>query len=144
MNLVINTKELSFENIFFNDAIKNTVMNDSSFIRILYSNKNFIINGIYIRINIGKDIQLSSNNKIIMYIDKLEKHILNTYNCNKPHSYKVKDQINYCIHKLNSSNNSNTNYILKISGIWETETMIGLTNKFIPYDGPFLINSSIC
>ena len=137
MNLVINSQDISFKNIFFNDAIKNTVMNDSSFIRILYSNKDFVLNGIFIKIDIVKDTYLhtSNNIKIITYIDKLEKYILNTYNPNKPHSYKVKDQIGYLIHKLNNMNNMNNmnkaSYVLKISGIWETHSMIGLTNKFV-------------
>jgi len=43
MNLAINSEDLSFKNIFFNDSIKNNVMNDSSFIRILYSNKDFVL-----------------------------------------------------------------------------------------------------
>ena len=145
MNLVINSDDLSFKNIFFNDAIKNTVMNDSSFIRILYSNKDFVLNGIFIKLDIVKDTHLSnvsnniSNNiKIIKYINKLEKFILKTYNQDKTHNYKVKDQINYFIHKLNNTTNvNNMSYILKISGIWETHSMIGLTNKFICCDGYF-------
>ena len=146
MNLVIKTDELSFDNIFFNDAIKNTVMNDSSFIRILYSNQDFILNGIYLKIDIVKDTELSNNSnnsKYILYIDKLEKYILNTYNYKKSHNYKVKDQLNYFIHKLNTTNNiNNTSYILKISGIWETQSIIGLTNKFIPCDGHFYANKN--
>jgi hypothetical protein len=150
MNVVINPDELSFKNIFFNDAIKNTVMNDSSFIRILYSNNNFVLNGIFIKIDITKDTyqqNISNNIKIITYIDKLEKYILNTYNLNKAHNYKVKDQINYFIHKLNNINNvnnvNNAYYILKISGIWETQSTIGLTNKFISCDGLFQPNFMI-
>jgi hypothetical protein len=133
MNLALNYDEISFINIFFYDPIKNTVMNDSSFIRIIYSNKDFILNGIYIKFLINKDLYNTNKNNIdiLKNIEILEKHILTIYNSDKQHSYKIKDQLFYLIHKLNMSNNDEFNYILKISGIWETHDCIGLTYKFI-------------
>ena len=127
MNLVLNHDEISYNNIFFNDAIKNTVINDSNFIKIIYSNKDFILNGIYIKINIYKN----NNTNIINTIDKLEKYILTLYNNIKICNYKIKDQLIYLITKLNTSNKNMFSYILKISGIWETHSSIGLTYKFI-------------
>ena len=49
MNLVLEQQTFEKNNIFFQDAVKNTVMNDSNFIRIIYSNKEIILNGIYIK-----------------------------------------------------------------------------------------------
>ena len=46
MNLVLDSDKYSINNIYFNESVKNTIMNDSNFIRILYSNKEFILNGI--------------------------------------------------------------------------------------------------
>tara|TARA_B100001093_G_scaffold519067_1_gene606295 strand:- start:3245 stop:3649 length:405 start_codon:yes stop_codon:yes gene_type:complete len=133
MNLVININEPIFNNIYFNDPIKNTVMNDSNFIRILYSNSYFVLNGIYIKINLIKNNE-EFNNNIIISIDKLERHILNLYNNKKNHLLKLKEQINYFIDKLNNSKNiNNISYMLKISGIWETDLSIGITFKFISY-----------
>ena len=133
MNLVININEPIFNNIYFNDPIKNTVMNDSNFIRILYSNSYFVLNGIYIKINLIKKNE-EFNNNIIISIDKLERHILNLYNNKKNHLLKLKEQINYFIDKLNNSKNiNNISYMLKISGIWETDLSIGITFKFISY-----------
>ena len=145
MNLVITPDNLLFNNIFFNEAIKNTVMSDSSFIRILYSNKDFILNGIYIKINIIKESHhnVSSNSKIITFLEELEKYILNMYNDNKLYSYKIKEQITYLIHKLTGNTHNNIIYILKISGIWETQTTIGLTYKFIP-TGEYPACLSVC
>ena len=158
MNLVINSEDLSFKNLFFNDSIKNNVMTDSSFIRILYSNNSFMLNGIYIKITIVKNNNslhnieniYTNNTKIISYIDEIEKYILNKYNNKKLHSYKIKEQLQYLIYKITNNQNQNQNqnqkqkqkqkqnqndnilnYILKISGIWETQTTIGITNKFI-------------
>ncbi len=128
MNLAMELDDISYNNIFFNDAIINTIINDSSFIKIIYSNNNLILNSIYIKFDIYKN----NNITIIDNIDNLEKIILNMYNPTKTHNYKIIDQLNYLITKLNSSNNKNTfSYILKISGIWETSSLIGLTYKFI-------------
>jgi len=125
MNILIDIKTFSLNNIFFNDAIKNTVINDSSFIRIIYSNKEFVLNGIFFRIDLS-----DCNVNFLKQIDNIEKNILNNYNNNKHHNCKIIDQINYIINKSNN-NHKNYNYILKISGIWETNSMIGVTYKFI-------------
>ncbi len=144
MNIVINMNEFSLKNIFFNEAIKNTVINDSSFIRILYSNKEFTLNGIYIKldfiktINYNKFFENSNNLTIIKYIENLETYILNSYNKNKEHNYKIHEQITYLSSKIcnSSSNKSIFSYIFKISGIWETNTVIGITYKFIDINHP--------
>ena len=127
MNIVLNLHEISYENIFFNDSIKNTVINNSTFIKILYSNHDIVLNGIYVKVDINKN----NNNIIINSLDTLEKYILTNFNNNKLHNYKIKEQINYLIAKLNNSNKNTFSYMLKISGIWETDSLIGLTYKFI-------------
>ena len=38
------------DNIYFNEEIENTVIEDSTFIKILYSTKDIIMNGLYIHI----------------------------------------------------------------------------------------------
>ena len=143
MNLVLDSSSFIRNSVFFNDPVKNTVMNDSNFIRIIYSNKDFVLNGIYIKIDINKDLlqkrsllnKLPDNNNdiIIKYIEDLEQYIIDIYNSDKLQSYKIKEQLNYLLNKINncSNNRSIFSYILKISGIWETQTMIGLTYKFI-------------
>ena len=49
MNLVLERENFVFNNIFFYESVKNTVMDDSSFIRIIYSNEDMILNGIYFK-----------------------------------------------------------------------------------------------
>jgi hypothetical protein len=130
MNLVLDINEIKYNNIFFYESVKNTVMNDSGFIRIIYSNSEIILNGIYIKIDVkDENIQLFDN------IDILERTILNQYNSNKLQNNKLKDQLFYNINRINRINKDNEYiYLLKISGIWETEHMIGLTYKFILYE----------
>ena len=122
MNLVLDNNNYNINNIYYYDAVKNTVMDDSKFVRIIYSDNNIILNGIYLKLEVEKIME--DNN----YIEKLESEILRKYNKKKLVSNKLNDQIQYYIKKYN-----NAILILKISGIWETDTMIGLTYKLI-YD----------
>ena len=139
MNLVLDIENLKFENIFFNESVKNTVMNDSSFIRILYSNKHFTLNGIFTKILFSpyehysqKRTDNEYNLKMISLIEQLEKYILTVYNSNKIKVYKIIDQLHYIISKSPTDKRRNPlSLILKISGIWETNTQIGITYKFI-------------
>ena len=131
MNLVLDITEISDNNIFFYDSVKNTVMNDSSFIRIIYSNSDIVLNGIYIKLNIYKDeLNKISTNELLNKFDNLEKKILNHYNNEKSQINKLREQVNYKINNINAKDSTN-NYLLKISGIWETDNIIGLTYKFI-------------
>ena len=50
MNLVKNINQYDENNIFFCETIKNNIMNDGTFIRILYSTHNILLNGIYLLI----------------------------------------------------------------------------------------------
>ncbi len=50
MNLVKNINQYDENNIFFCEPIKNNIMNDGTFIRILYSTHNILLNGIYLLI----------------------------------------------------------------------------------------------
>ena len=145
MNLILEYQTFNEKNIFFLEPVKNTVINDSNFIRIIYSNKDFILNGVYIKVNINKDILqkqksvieenklLNENEAVFYFIEKLEKYILNKYKSKNTKNYKIKEQIIYLINKINNCNNNRNifSYILKISGLWETDSQIGITYKFI-------------
>ena len=51
MNIVKTLDQYDGNNIFFCDPIKNNIMNNGNFIRIIYSTSLFVLNGIYININ---------------------------------------------------------------------------------------------
>lgn len=125
MNIIIPINTLNDKNIYFHDAIKNTVINNGNFIRILYSDKYIISNGIQLKININ------SLPQILTKLYDIEKKILNLYNNSVKHFYKFEEQINYNINKY-SETSTNINFlILKISGIWENNLGIGVTSKII-------------
>ena len=62
MNLVLPIKEISISNIFFNESVKNTVVDDSNFIRIIYSNQDVVLNSLYIKIDIYERYNQSQYN----------------------------------------------------------------------------------
>ena len=124
MNISIPFNIINDKNIYFHDAIKNTVINDSYFIRILYSNKYIVTNGIHIIFDFNE-----FDNQFINNIIKLEKIILNLYNPLLKHFYKLEEMLSSYNNKFKEYKNNK--FILKISGIWENNHGIGITSKII-------------
>jgi hypothetical protein len=146
MNVVIDIDEFEIENVFFQDSVKNTVMDDSNFIRTIYSTNLFTLNGIFLKIAINTLSVEKYFNKYKCSFDKvlnaaevskivsIEECILNRINIkNKRATYKIYDQLECGNIKLftdSTDRRINNQYILKISGIWETEREYGVTYKF--------------
>ena len=151
MNIIIQPETLNPGNIYFHNAVNNTVMEDSTFIRIGYSNIDCILNGVYldISLNINRVDKYFHKYKYMFdyienmeYIDLLvniEKMIL--HNINIPDVcpvYKLKDQFLHnsirVFENIDSPSRSlipgNYKFTLKISGIWVTDSEYGLTFKF--------------
>ena len=53
MNIVKKIEQYDQKCVFFCEPIKNNVMNEGNFIRILYSNYNLTLNGIYLLITLN-------------------------------------------------------------------------------------------
>ena len=53
MNIVKRIDQYDENNVFFCEPIKNNVMNEGKFIRILYSTYNLVLNGIYLLVHIN-------------------------------------------------------------------------------------------
>lgn len=146
MNLVKKIDQYDNKYIFFCEPIKNNIMNDGNFIRILYSTQNMVMNGIYLLININDIIcekfyskykcifNVSNNKEIINNMKIIEEEILKKYKNNglRTASYKIYEHLKsgYIKTFLDIGNTQNCSFILKISGIWETEYNYGLTYKF--------------
>ena len=146
MNIVKKIEQYDDNNIFFCEPTKNNVMNEGKFIRILYSTHNFILNGIYLLITFN-DIScekyytkyrccfnVNTHIDIINNLKNIEENILKKYeNINKLPQYKIYEQLRNGNLKIftDIGNKTICSFILKISGIWETEDKYGLTYKFI-------------
>jgi hypothetical protein len=155
MNIVKTIDQYDFNNIYFCEPVKNNVMTDGFFIRILYSTPTFVINGINIFISLN-DVTIEKyynkykcsfnanvHKQIIEGIKELEENLLKHVNIkNKIPQFKIYEQIrngNIKIFYENAekiNNNNNNLFMLKISGIWETEFHYGVTYKFVKINHP--------
>ena len=153
MNICESINNFDINNIYYLDPIKNTVIENSNFIRILYSNNLFTLNGLYLYIPLNKVNLIINNNKtkyniniddnfdIINFLKNLESNILkNSIIKNIIPYYILIEQLSNGYLKIvnNSNDNSNTSklyeefrFILKISGIWESNIEYGLTYKIL-------------
>jgi len=146
MNIVKNIEQYNEDHVYFCDPIKNNIMNDGNFIRIMYSTPLFVLNGIYLFISINHLSIDKYYNKFkctfdtYQYKDSIEKiriiehGILKKFNSySKLPQYKIYEQLKNGNIKIFSDNieKINNSFLLKIAGIWETDTEYGLTYKFI-------------
>lgn len=151
MNIVKNIDQYNDDFVFFCDPIKNNIINNSSFIRIIYSSSIISLNGIYISINVHhKSIDkyynkykcffdIQQHKDVIHKLKSIEENIIHKYFVNankKTPRYKIYEQLSQGHIKvfmdvdINDNKISDT-FLLKIAGIWESDTEYGLTYKFI-------------
>jgi len=146
MNFVKNITQFNKDNVYFCEPIKNNIMNEGTFIRILYSTNYVVFNGIYLLLPFNDVIiekyynkfkcsfNININKELIDTIKNIEHDILQKINIkNKTPQYKINEQLKTGNIKLfNDVIPKNNNFfILKISGIWETQMNYGVTYKFI-------------
>jgi hypothetical protein len=149
MNIVIRMDQYDGKCIYFCEPIKNNIMNDGNFIRILYTNPHVTLNGVYLFIKLNDIICEKYYNKykcnfdVLSHIDiidnlkVIEENILKKIDIKeKIPQFKIYEQIkNGNIKIFNDiGNKSSCSFILKISGIWETFSNFGLTYKFVKVD----------
>lgn len=138
MNVSIPLDDFDENNIYFNKPVENTVIDDSKFFRITYSNDIFSMTGAHIRFNISscQHYNYSNNNKLLMNLEKnksvisklclIERKILNRFfKTKKIPVYKIWNKLNRGNFQLLTNE-----YVLKISGIWETDKEYGITYRF--------------
>lgn len=147
MNTAIELDDFDNTDVYFKKSVRNTVIDESNFLRVTYSNNMFSMNGIYIIAKIFVSYKEKHYNKYKCYfdvddnqvvIDKLiqvEKEILERLEFpGKTPVYKIRQQLNIGHIKIfteNSGPPATTHYIIKMSGVWETDAEYGITYKFI-------------
>ena len=102
--IAANTYTPSF--VHFAHPVKNNVIENSMFSRIIYSTDTYTMNGLYVR------------KHTLAQLQAIENDIMGAYATTKPRGGSL------CAHYTAAS-------ILKISGLWESETAYGLAYKFI-------------
>lgn len=108
MMLAITIAQYNRQYILLLPPVKNTMVDDGVFIRMMYSTDKVTFNGLFIYIR----------NESSQDICAIEKDILQMYNTSKTPVYSVERQII-----------RTPKTILKISGIWENATSYGLVYK---------------
>lgn len=147
MNIAIELDEFDENNVYFNKPVRNTVIDESNFLRLTYSNEMFSMNGIYINVVIDVSnkekhynkykcfFNLAKNYLVVHKLGQVEAKILKRIELHgKTPVKKIRQQLNCGNIKIftdNSIPSSANNYTLKMSGIWETDTEYGITYKFI-------------
>lgn len=146
MNIVKKIDQYNENYIYFCEPIKNNIMNESSFIRIIYSTPQFVLNGIYLLVILHDIIcekyynkykccfNVNTHIEIIERIKKIEENVLKKIDIkNKIPQLKIYEQLQSGNIKIFNEVNikSECVFILKISGIWETQNSYGITYKFI-------------
>ena len=151
MIVLLNDNQFKKDNIILLDKNTNTIMNNGYFHRIYYSNTKFTMNGIFILYDLENvivqedfnkimiSIQYESYNEIMSSIKKIETEISTKYfpYIKKNFVSKMNDYfVNNKIRIFNDNNIRSGNYkikslILKISGIWETQSQYGVTFKIL-------------
>jgi len=124
--------------ISYYKPIQNKIAHYKNFYKILYNIELFTLNTIIIKVDV-KDLQIVKENNIYkvsftadpIFLEKLksfETAVLNHFNqiTNKKIMYSFNKFINKLIY---NTTNPTINIMLRISGIWESDTQIGITNK---------------
>tara|TARA_E500000178_G_scaffold329200_1_gene359880 strand:+ start:522 stop:1010 length:489 start_codon:yes stop_codon:yes gene_type:complete len=140
-----------YDNIRYLYPKKNTIM-DGEFTKILYSKNYVTMNGLYLYIPLSvserKNVEnihcryMNMNNKqnlsIIHDLKTIEKVLLQNYkqynNTDKHFELVLSKQLatgQIRVYHENSHKQKINNYVIKISGIWETSNKIGLTYKIL-------------
>ena len=149
MNIIKTIDQCNMNSIYFCEPIKNNVIVNGSFTRILYSSDIFTMNGVYLMVPLNDLIfekyyqkykctfNSHSNMKTTNKICEMEFNLLQKAGNvikNKTPQYKIQEQFKNSHIKIVSdtipTTTSATTFLLKISGIWETETQYGVTYKF--------------
>jgi hypothetical protein len=146
MYVVLDVSNIDINNVFYLEKVKNTVMDNSNFLRVVYSNEFFTLNGIFVKFNLNLHTVEKSFNKykclfdsrlhqdIIAQISSIEKNMLHKQAfIHKLPICRISEQLNNGYLKIfNETVCKDTNeFILKIYGLWENDYEYGLTYKFI-------------
>lgn len=145
MNIIFNHNDFDISKVYFITPIKNRLLSNSSFYKLFYTPPLFILNTLYIKLDLKPLFTKQLDSKIcvsfnvdknktmvgkvrdieIMILNRLPLHKIKTLNCSN-------QLLKGCLYVNNVYKNVtkvNSLYV-KISGIWESEKEYGLSYKF--------------
>lgn len=148
MFMIIPIDDVYNNAIQYGEKVNNIIIRDSLFVKLFYSTSTVVLNGIFIGThftNIKTKIQQedtkiyferdSNYQNTIDKLEEIEKNILYQYNGihKQTPQFRLKQQFIRQYLKIPYNVESNElRLLIKISGIWITNTEYGITFKFIP------------
>lgn len=146
MYIVDNIDNFNINHMYVSDKQDNTVIDGGKFSKIMYSTQDITLNGIFIlcsfnstsvekntynkfKVSWNKD----KNKELVEKLKQLESSILDRYG-NACYSSSLSNLLDYNNIRIFSEENalvSNTDFLLRISGLWENEKGSGITYKFL-------------
>lgn len=150
-----NLKNIDYNAIIINEPIKNSVLQYNYFYKLLYSTNIVVLTSIFTLFELNNVIlendkalfnKNTFNDSVFNKLIQLEEYLLNLINNSKAKQYKFKElyenqYIKYSLFDdidkfnnykyVNTLDEKNNKFILKISGIWESKENVGLTFKII-------------
>ena len=152
MYLVLEPRQIRAEHIMTQPSVRNTVMTNSNFIRLVYSDGVMALNGIHVIARLHPlrieqyfnkykcTIDLKKSAREAQAISTLEQMVLDQAGIRgKVPVKRITEQLQQGHFKLfseahrspHSASRAQHVLVLKMSGIWETATEYGVTHKFI-------------
>jgi hypothetical protein len=153
MNLYHNINDIDYKKIFFYKKVINKISHYNYFYKIIYDVNIFTLNCLIINVDIDSYTVIEENNKFrihiqinekfLEYIKEFEKNVLTNININKQniyscYKYLLFNKSIYIMDKIPTK----INLVIRISGLWETDTSIGLTTKIYINDYPSTVKLS--
>jgi len=156
MNLYHNIDDIDYKKIFFYKPVINKIVHYNYFYKLIYDINIFTLNTLIIHIDIDSYEIVEENNKFRVYvkinqvfIEKMKEfeeiilknitkkqHVLSCY------KFLLFNKSTYIFDKYPEQ----VRLAIRISGLWETETSIGLTTKIYVNDYPSTVklSNTIC
>ena len=143
MSAVIPIHSFDYQDVYYHNPVNNNIIANSKFFRTIYSNGLLTLNNICLEIPIVIThtnrnrffFDARYNSQVVMFLKQLEDNILvRSGIANKTPRKRLYEQLESGFLKIFTPiNDDYRNYpvLLKISGLWESESEIGVTYKFV-------------
>jgi hypothetical protein len=146
MYIVEDIDNFNINHLYVSDRQDNTVIDGGNFSKIMYSTTDITLNGVFILCSfINTSVEKNAYNKfkvswnkdknkeLVEKLKQIEASILNRYGTTSYSSSlsNLLDYNNFRIFSEETKLISNTDFMLRISGLWENEKGSGITYKFL-------------
>lgn len=135
MNLAIEVGQFESNNLHFADPIRNNVISDSKFVRFVYLADAFGTNGVHLLFGLNEQHDLREQEEAFIHIEQdiLAKYAFSPASQQKLPQHKLAEYLRSPNFKWLEDFPAHCNHsaVLKLSGLWETQTHFGLTFKFV-------------